>query len=157
MRKTSLWTLYTSLQGRISKRTFLLWVFLPIAVTQTLAGLIDTALYGLPDSLLELGTRPWESSQRLLAFWPGVAGTVKRLHDLEINGKHVGGMYGAWAVAITLFLFNRTGSDVVTPGLIAAMVTGIFALIYTLYLFIPCCFKPGIGGPNSYGPDPLEE
>ena len=157
MRKTSLWTLYTSLQGRISKRTFLLWVFLPIAVTQTLAGLIDTALYGLPDSLLELGTRPWENSQRLLAFWPGVAGTVKRLHDLEINGKHVGGMYGAWAVAITLFLFNRTGSDVVTPGLMAAMVTAVLAIIYTLYVLIPCCFKPGVEGPNSYGPDPLED
>ena len=156
MGKTNLWTLYTSLQGRISKRTFLLWFFLPIAVIRILASSIDTALYGPPSSLSELGG-PWENAQLLLTFWPGVAGTVKRLHDLEINAKHVGGMYGAWAVAIALFLFNRTGSDVVTPGLIAAMVTGIFALIYTLYLFIPCCFKPGIGGPNSYGPDPLEE
>ena len=156
MGKTNLWTLYTSLQGRISKRTFLLWFFLPIAVIRILASSIDTALYGPPSSLSELGG-PWENAQLLLTFWPGVAGTVKRLHDLEINAKHVGGMYGVWAVAIALFLFNRTGSDVVTPGLIAAMVTGIFALIYTLYLFIPCCFKPGIGGPNSYGPDPLEE
>ena len=157
MEKVSLWTLYTSLQGRISKRTFLLWFVLPIAVTQILAGLIDTALYGPPNSLVELGSRPWEFSQRLLALWPGVAGTVKRLHDLEINAKHVGGMYGVWTLAITLFLFNSTGSDVVTPGLIAAMVTGILALIYTLYLLIPCCFKPGIKGPNNYGPDPLEE
>jgi len=156
MRKTSLWTLYTSLQGRISKRTFLLWVFLPIAVTRMLASRIDTVLYGVPGSVSELGG-PWESAQMLLTFWPGVAGVVKRLHDLEIDAKHVAGMYGAWAVAITLFPFNRTGSDVVTPGLIAAMVTGIFALIYTLYLLIPCCFKPGIEGPNSYGPDPLEE
>ena len=156
MRKTSLWTLYTSLQGRISKRTFLLWVFLPIAVTRMLASTIAMALYGAPDSLSELGG-PWESAQWLLTFWPSVAGTVKRLHDLEINAKHVAGMYGAWAVAITLFLFNRTGSDVVTPGLIAAMVTGIFALIYTLYLLIPCCFQRGVEGPNNYGPDPLEE
>ena len=156
MEKVSLWTLYTSLQGRISKRTFLLWFVLPIAVTQILAGLIDTALYGPPSSLSEFGG-PWEYTQRLLALWPGVAGTVKRLHDLEINAKHVGGMYGAWAVAIALFLFNRTGSNVVTPGLMAAMVTAVLAIIYTLYVFIPCCFKPGIEGPNSYGPDPLEE
>ena len=156
MEKVSLWTLYTSLQGRISKRTFLLWFFLPIAVIRILASSIDTALYGPPSSLSELGG-PWENAQLLLTFWPGVAGTVKRLHDLEINAKHVGGMYGAWAVAIALFLFNRTGSDVVTPGLMAAMVTGILALIYTLYLLIPCCFRPGIEGPNSYGPDPLEE
>ena len=156
MRKTNLWTLYTSLQGRISKRTFLLWFFLPIAVIRILASSIDTALYGPPSSLSELGG-PWENAQLLLTFWPGVAGTVKRLHDLEINAKHVGGMYAAWAVAIALFLFNRTGSDVVTPGLMAAMVTGILALIYTLYLMIPCCFRPGIEGPNSYGPDPLEE
>jgi uncharacterized membrane protein YhaH (DUF805 family) len=155
--KVSLWTLYTSLRGRISKRTFLLWFVLPIAATGILAGLIDTALSGPPNSFLELGTRPWENTQRLLAFWPGVAGTVKRLHDLEINAKHVGGMYGVWAVAIALFLFNRTGPDVVTPGLIAAMVTGILALIYTLFLLIPCCFKRGIEGPNNYGPDPLEE
>jgi uncharacterized membrane protein YhaH (DUF805 family) len=156
MGKTNLWTLYTSLQGRISKRTFLLWFFLPIAVIRILASSIDTALYGPPSSLSELGG-PWENAQLLLTFWPGVAGTVKRLHDLEINAKHVGGMYAAWAVAIALFLFNRTGSDLVTPGLIAAMVAGILALIYTLYLLIPCCFKPGIKGPNSYGPDPLEE
>ena len=156
MEKVSLWTLYTSLQGRISKRTFLLWFFLPIAVIRILASSIDTALYGPPSSLSELGG-PWETAQLLLTFWPGVAGTVKRLHDLEINAKHVGGMYGAWAVAIALFLFNRTGSDLVTPGLIAAIVTGILALIYTLYLLIPCCFKPGIKGPNSYGSDPLEE
>ena len=156
MEKVSFWTLYTSLQGRISKRTFLLWVFLPIAVIRILASSIDTALYGPPSSLSELGG-PWENAQLLLTFWPGVAGTVKRLHDLEINAKHVGGMYGAWAVAIALFLFNRTGSDLVTPGLIAAIVTGILALIYTLYLLIPCCFKRGIMGPNSYGSDPLEE
>ena len=156
MEKVSFWTLYTSLQGRISKRTFLLWFFLPIAVIRILASSIDTALYGPPSSLSELGG-PWENAQLLLTFWPGVAGTVKRLHDLEINAKHVGGMYGAWAVAIALFLFNRTGSDLVTPGLIAAIVTGILALIYTLYLLIPCCFKRGIMGPNSYGSDPLEE
>jgi len=157
MGKTNLWTLYTSLQGRISKRTLLLWFFLPIAATQILAVWMDMNLdNGLPTSLSELGG-PWENTQRLLAFWPGVAGAVKRLHDLEINAKHVGGVYGVWAVAIALFLFNRTGSDVVTPGLMAAMVTGILALIYTLYLLIPCCFRPGIEGPNSYGPDPLEE
>ena len=156
MEKVSLWTLYTSLQGRISKRTFLLWFFLPIAVIRILASSIDTALYGPPSSLSELGG-PWENAQLLLTFWPGVAGTVKRLHDLEINAKHVGGMYGAWAVAIALFLFNRTGSDLVTPSLMAAIATGILALIYTLYLLIPCCFKRGIMGPNSYGTDPLEE
>ena len=156
MEKVSLWTLYTSLQGRISKRTFLLWFFLPIAVIRILASSIDTALYGPPSSVSELGG-PWENAQLLLTFWPGVAGTVKRLHDLEINAKHVGGMYGAWAVAIALFLFNRTGSDVVTPGLMAAIATGILALIYTLYLLIPCCFKRGIMGPNSFGTDPLEE
>ena len=156
MVKTNLWTLYTSLQGRISKRTFLLWVFLPIAVTRMLAGSIDTVLYGIPGSPSELGG-PWESAQWLLTFWPSVAGTVKRLHDLEINAKHVAGMYGAWAVAITLFLFNRTGSDLVTPGLWAAVITAVLAIIYTLYLLIPCCFQRGVEGPNNYGPDPLEE
>ena len=156
MVKTNLWTLYTSLQGRISKRTFLLWVFLPIAVTRMLAGSIDTVLYGVPGSPSELGG-PWESAQWLLTFWPSVAGTVKRLHDLEINAKHVAGMYGAWAVAITLFLFNRTGSDLVTPGLWAAVITAVLAIIYTLYLLIPCCFQRGVEGPNNYGPDPLEE
>ena len=156
MVKTNLWTLYTSLQGRISKRTFLLWVFLPIAVTRMLASTIDMALYGAPDSLSELGG-PWESAQWLLTFWPSVAGTVKRLHDVEINAKHLAGMYGAWAVAITLYLFNRTGFDLVTPGLWAAVITAVLAIIYTLYLLIPCCFQRGVEGPNNYGPDPLEE
>ena len=47
MGKINLWTLYTSLQGRISKRTFLLWVFLPIAVASvTLAGWIAQLSHG---------------------------------------------------------------------------------------------------------------
>ena len=72
MGKINLWPLYTSLQGRISKRTFLLWVFLPIAVIRALASTIDTVLYGVPGSVSELGG-PWESAQMLLTFWPGVA------------------------------------------------------------------------------------
>ena len=156
MGKTNPWILYTSLQGRISRRTFLLWIFLPIAVTRMLAGSIDTVLYGVPGSPSELGG-PWESAPILLTFWPSVAGTVKRLHDLEMDVKHLVGMYGAWAVAITLFLFNRTGTDQVTPGLWAAVVTAVLAIIYTLYLLIPCCFQRGVEGPNNYGPDPLEE
>ena len=124
--------------------------------SHSVPGSIDTALYGSPSSLSELGG-PWESAQMLLMFWPGVAGTVKRLHDLEINAKHVAGMYGVWALAITLFLFNRTGSDLVTPGLLAALVTAVLAIIYTLYLLIPCCFKQGVQGAYSYGPDPLDE
>jgi uncharacterized membrane protein YhaH (DUF805 family) len=161
--KVSLWTLYTSLQGRISKRTFLLWFFLPSAVALTLAGWIDMSQgywvpqgsSGLPSDISDIG--PWSVVGRVLTFWPGVACMVKRLHDLNMTGKHMAAICTLFALAITLFLFNRTGSDVVTPGLIAAIVTGILAIIYTLYVLILCCFKSGIKGPNSYGSDPLEE
>ena len=163
MGKSNLWTLYTSLQGRISKRTFLLWFFLPSAVALTLAGWIDMSQgywvpqgsSGLPGDISDIG--PWSLVGRVLTFWPGVACMVKRLHDLNMTGKHMAAICTLFALAIPLFLFNRTGSNVVTPGLAAAGVVVALAIIYTLYLVISCCFKSGIKGPNNYGPDPLEE
>ena len=91
MERTSLWTLYTSLEGRISRRTVLLWFFLPITLTQILAGFADMSLgYEITNDLTKVG--PWSIAQRLLTLWPGAVGLVKRLHDLEMPDKYVGGI-----------------------------------------------------------------
>ena len=155
MERTSLWTLYTSLEGRISRRTVLLWFFLPITLTQILAGFADMSLgYEITNDLTKVG--PWSIAQRLLTLWPGAVGLVKRLHDLEMPGKYVAAFYGSVLLAGVL-LFNARASEGVGPDSVVGWAVGTLCALYLMYLFIICCFRRGIDGPNKYGPDPLEK
>ena len=96
------WNLYTSLEGRISRKTYWLWFFVPIGVTRVLANVVD----------LSLGYDLWKEAgpvsviQFLLTLWPGVAGWVKRLHDLDITGKYVAGFFGFSVPAIALLVMG---------------------------------------------------
>ena len=96
-----LWTLYTSLRGRISRKTYWLWFALPIAVLNILSGVLDSAL----------GTYVVDSEagyvsviMGLLVVWPGLVGMVKRLHDRDKTGKHLAALYGSLITAAILVM-----------------------------------------------------
>jgi len=142
------WNLYTSLEGRISRKTYWLWFFVPIGVTRVLANVVD----------LSLGYDLWKEAgpvsviQFLLTLWPGVAGWVKRLHDLDITGKYVAGFFGFSVPAIALLVMGIRSES---GGLIAVTLIPWFG--YLICLFIATGFLRGTQGPNRYGTDPLEE
>ena len=142
------WHLYTSLEGRISRKTYWLWFFVPIGVTRVLANVVDLSLgYDLPN---EFG--PVSGIQFLLTLWPGVAGWVKRLHDRGITGKYVAGFFGLSVPAMALLVMGMRSES---GGLIAVALIPWFA--YLMCLFIATGFLRGTQGPNRYGTDPLEE
>ena len=90
--------------------------------------------------------------QDLLTLWPGVAGWVKRLHDLDITGKYVAGFFGFSVPAIALLVMGIRSES---GGLIAVALIPWFG--YLIFLFIATGFLRGTQGPNRYGTDPLEE
>jgi uncharacterized membrane protein YhaH (DUF805 family) len=87
---------------------------------------------------------------------PGIAVTVRRLHDTNRTGKWLLALIGAYVVMLVGTFMAASNPD--NPGLggILAMVGGIAALILALVLLV-FMFLEGTRGPNNYGPDPKGE
>ena len=89
---------------------------------------------------LAWGGRPGQASPQL-----GDAGQV-----------YVAAFYGS-VLLVGVLLFNARASEGVGPDSVVGWAVGTLCALYLMYLFIICCFRRGIDGPNKYGPDPLEE
>ncbi len=156
--RSNLWTQYTSLRGRISRKTFWLWFFVPIVVFSMLSTLLDL-LFGTYVSGGGFGPAwfPWQVSgpvsftMALLMLWPLMVGWVKRLHDRDITGKHVAALYGSYVLLYGLGLEWDGG------GPVTLAVLPMFALlVYLIYLVVVGGFLQGTEEPNRYGPDALQ-
>ena len=88
----------------------------------------------------------------LLLLWPGIAGVVKRLHDLDHPGWFVAAYYGG-------FIAGGVVLAIAIPALGAgALILGIpliFLAVMGFWYGIKVSFFRGTPGPNEYGPDPL--
>ena len=146
--KAYLWTLYASLEGRISRQTYWLKLLVPIAVALRIGFFLDVAW----------GSRAYEANIGLLsgavllmAIWPVIAGTVKRLHDRDTSG---------WAIAVFWgLLVLELMISLVADGSGASVMVNIFrfgAWFLGLHLVIELGFRRGTEGTNRYGPDPLK-
>ena len=151
------WTLYTSLRGRISRKTYWLWFALPIAVLNILSGVLDSAL----------GTYVVDSEagyvsviMGLLVVWPGLVGMVKRLHDRDKTGKHLAALYGSLITAaiLVMVIILRNPQSISAAEIDWRMFSPMLVWsLYFMYLSISIGFLRGTDGPNRYGPDPLGE
>ena len=148
--QTDLWTLYTSLEGRISRKTYWLRIVVPFAVAGLLGVFVDL-VSGNWDAVSGVG--PLSSIVWLVGFWPHTAGAVKRLHDRDMTGWHVGGLWGAGAFFIVLVLL---GVGVENDSLLVVLgILSIPLIVFGIYLGVVVGFLRGTEGTNSYGPDPL--
>ena len=120
--RSNLWTQYTSLQGRISRKTFWLWFFVPIAVLSMLSTLLDLSLgtyvsgagFG-PAWLPGQASGPVSFTMTLLTLWPFTVGWVKRLHDRDKTGKYLAALYGSLITAVILVMVI-TVVETTSPG-----------------------------------------
>jgi uncharacterized membrane protein YhaH (DUF805 family) len=172
--------LYTTLDGRISRKTFWIGLF----------GLVFVAIViGLVLSIVGLGFLPmtamdpfnpattpeaygaamraatWGSLITfLIILYPSYAISIKRRQDRNNNGLDVKIYYGLTLVILLLQAFGIgyevipvpgvEGLTVYAPGL---LLTGLSFLmgIFALYLLVVLGFLAGTPGTNTYGPDPL--
>jgi uncharacterized membrane protein YhaH (DUF805 family) len=150
--------LFTSFEGRISRRRF--WF-----------GLLVFVAIGLGLSLLMLPlSRGAGPMLRLAGFivslgllYPLAALVVKRLHDRDMPAMPWAYIYVS---AITVFSFINTfkigfvhrqiaSVTIETPGAAAYAVLAV-CMLTNLGMFIVLAFLRGTTGPNRFGPDPLQ-
>lgn len=161
---------WLSFRGRIPRRVFWLGYVLPIIVISIVAGVLDQALgmegvkggpgleaYGFNHGA---GYGPIGGITTLLMFWPGLAGSVKRLHDRDRSGWWIGFFYLMLPVFIalsflTMFGAATAGAEVAGPMIVGFGLFLIVFGIYALWMIVETGFLRGTMGPNRFGPDPL--
>jgi uncharacterized membrane protein YhaH (DUF805 family) len=139
---------WLSLRGRISRSTYWIKFALPIMALTWMAMAVDALVLNIaPDHF-----GPTRVIIGFLTFWPGIAGAVKRLHDLGHPGWYIAVFYGGalGAAIATGIAFGIWGP--------AGMVVGIpfaFLALASLWYTLKIMFVRGTIGPNEYGPDPV--
>ncbi len=173
-------TLYTSSEGRISRRTWWIGILIIAAINLVISFLI-LPLVGLgapsaaaiqqaagdPAALSalisgSLAVSGWASLVLFIIFaYPIYNLYLKRRHDRDNNGLDV----TIYLVVIVLFLLSQAlglaytvtdigGIPVPTPTLISTILI-LLLLVYSIYMLVVLGFLKGTTGPNQYGPDPL--
>jgi uncharacterized membrane protein YhaH (DUF805 family) len=158
--KTDFRTLYFSLKGRITRKTYWLRFVLPIFVIYVVGFRLDLFLGINWEGGVGIGG-PVASIIGLLMLWPATSGFVKRLHNRGMSGKHAVPYWGLLLSAVffrpAVFQLGPEIREVVADAGIFLFLSyaEIPWLVYWLYLFVVTGFLEGTEGPNRYGPDPL--
>jgi len=158
--------LFTSFQGRISRRRFWFGVLL-LALASIVLTLALTAI-GLGETRTttgftqlstgerndftntEFGLKPWGSFVLfVLLIVPWAALGVKRRHDRGASGLDLGGFI-AFVAIVEVFSNLMADANIVIMG--ASLIVTVWAIC--LFVLLGCL--KGTAGPNSYGPDPLQ-
>lgn len=150
-------TLYTSFDGRISRKPF--WIG---AIVLFVAGLLLSVVVVWPLAALSASLGTIVSLLLSLALlYPGVALATKRLHDRNKPAALIGLFVAPgllYQVADLLGLTTRAlsvqGQAVPVPTLIGT-VLGLLSLGVGIWALVTLGLRKGTAGPNAHGPDPL--
>ena len=150
--------LFTSFDGRISRRGFWLGLLGVVAVSIVVGlGLISAFPGGVILSLAQIIL-----SAGIVYIWSAVL--VKRLHDRGKPALPWVVIFLAPGVLTQLMSILKigysavelAGTQVMIPGLGATIVMWV-SMAIALWMIIELGFLKGVSGPNTYGPDPLGE
>lgn len=139
-------TLFTSVDGRITRQTF--WL-----------GILAITVVGLPviGVAAVIGGATAGAIANLVFLWAGFALSAKRAQD---RGRHY--LFIAAYFGLVAILTNLSTSQAKMMGRMASeptpllVVVSLFFLGYVIFLFIELGIRRGTVGRNQYGPDPLE-
>ncbi|HEY1799097.1 MAG TPA: DUF805 domain-containing protein [Stellaceae bacterium] len=150
--KPGFWVFLFSPHGRISRKQYWLWFFLPIFAI----GIVLDILTLIPGRFFK--TLP--TLFQLIMLWPGIAILVKRIHDRNKSGWLVWLIYVPLILALIFIIgtivagvSSATGAAV-TLGIIAG-VFGAVVLGVAIWFFVEFGCMRGTIGANRYGPDPV--
>jgi uncharacterized membrane protein YhaH (DUF805 family) len=134
--------LFTSFEGRISRRPF--WIALMVFIA------IDIA------TTLTIEDDRWNAALDLVLTYPQFAVCAKRGHDRN-TPMWVVGLFFALGIVFDLMMLGGLITNAILrnpPTLLMALLVPYS--IFALALLIDLGFRRGTVGPNRYGPDPLE-
>lgn len=146
------WAFFFSARGRISRKQYWLWYFLPVVALSIIVdffSLVPGWFFKLLPSLFQL-----------VLLWPHIAVLVKRIHDRNKSGWLVWLFYIPWILALIFIIgtiiaaaTHATGATA-TLGIITGVI-GIVVLGIAIWFFVEFGCLRGTIGANRYGPDPV--
>lgn len=173
--------LYTSTEGRISRKTFWLGVLglvvvnllisflimplVGVSMMPNMAALADPSADAAAVSKMitdSIRASSWAGLVMFIVFaYPAYAVMIKRRHDKDNNGMDVVVYLGVTALLVLVQALG-IGYDtmtigeisVPTPSMVLTLLSAVVG-IYAIYLIVVLGFLRGTAGPNQYGPDPL--
>ena len=175
-------SIYTSREGRISRKTwwlgslamvvvviileFIVAAMLGVSMMPNMAALSDPNSADAATVAAQLSDSMRKSAWISLVFFvilfvPIMALGMKRRHDRNSNGRDLI-IYLALTVILLLIQALGIGAGTTMVGTVAIpspgpIFTGLSFIvgIYAIYLLVVMGFLKGTAGPNDYGPDPL--
>jgi uncharacterized membrane protein YhaH (DUF805 family) len=138
---------YAEFGGRAPRAEYW-WYTLGIIVVAIVLSIVESLL-GLSGMVGPYG--PLSALGLLALLVPGLAVTVRRLHDTNRSGWWM--LVAVIPYAIVGFLMGRAAGSADMSGLAAAGLFGIIALIGGIVLLV-FMVLPGTAGDNRHGPDP---
>jgi uncharacterized membrane protein YhaH (DUF805 family) len=138
---------YFTFSGRASRSEF--WYF---ALFQFLVGIamviVDVRYFGADLTRDESG--PASSVASLLLFFPFLAVSWRRLHDIGRSGWWIGGFWLASIGVVVMLVATMSSGTGVVQAAGMAVALGVGALIYSILLLVFMCTR-GDPGPNRFG------
>ncbi|MGA7326029.1 MAG: DUF805 domain-containing protein [Rhodomicrobium sp.] len=142
-----------SFDGRIKRRTWLVYAAAMIAAEYALASLLRWVFH-IPPAEAAHSARFLDDGATILAglifLWPSVALDVKRWHDIGKSGWYTLIAYGPIILVYALEAFGFAGQTAV-PDPLASATLSILGLIFLVYLIILAARKSWPLA-NKYGP-----
>ncbi len=173
-------SLYTSTEGRISRKSWWLGIVGIVIVNLIitflifpLVGLGGPSMQAITDAASDparlnalimgsMQTSGWASLILFLIFaYPMYALFIKRRHDRDNNGLDAIIYLALLAVLLLVQAFGLAyamgevaGIPMAQPTMIFSIL-GVVLLVYAIYMLVVMGFLRGTIGPNQYGPDPV--
>lgn len=148
-------TLFTSFDGRISRRGF--WLgFLGMTVIAIVVGLglLSILPSGLGSKIVQLAVMAV-----ICYIWAAIV--IKRLHDRNKPGLPYAAIFmapGILSSVMKIFMIGHTsmdigGMEIAVPGMTALIISYV-SIAVGLWMLVELGFLKGTSGENRYGPDP---
>ena len=149
---------YVQFSGRSQRMEFWMWVLF-ILIVSTILRVIEQLLGIGPvlgsyqnSSIQAGGNGPISGLFGLLIFVPGLAVTVRRLHDINRSGFWLLVPFGTLVIGVGLMI-SATMSGALVSGFVSLFVAIGAYLLSVVALIVFMCLD-GTRGPNRFGSDP---
>ena len=156
---------YAEFSGRSRRKEY--WMFVLLQVLIYIAFLILMMLLG-GGAMMMVGSDPTAAAGAggaalaLMAIYglvslalliPGLAVTVRRLHDTDRSGWWLAGLIGLYVLMFVTGGMAVSSGDPAGGGGALTMILSLVILVYAITMLVFMVLD-GTKGPNKYGPDP---
>lgn len=157
---------YAQFSGRSQRKEYWMWVLF-VVLASIVVGILDSILGLDGETALEPGATPnglmygmglmggvLSTLFALATVIPGIAVSVRRLHDVDRSGWWLMLSFVPYVLGLVLLASGVATGEISGPVIFAGILLLIGGLA-SIVLLVWACTK-GTVGPNRFGPDPMD-